>query len=160
MGLGNILLRDEGVGVHIIKTLIESYDVPENVHLIDGGTMGLDLLPFIEGMDKVLIIDAVNLDKEPGTIEIIENDDIPSFISTKISIHQIGLPDVLAASRLLEITPAWTTLVGIQPESIETGLEMTGALKNNFKRLLDTAIKILSGWGFDIKERIPSIIGS
>lgn len=160
MGLGNILLRDEGVGVHIIKTLIESYDVPENVHLIDGGTMGLDLLPFIEGMDKVLIIDAVNLDKEPGTIEIIENDDIPSFISTKISIHQIGLPDVLAASRLLEITPAWTTLVGIQPESIETGLEMTGALKNNFKRLLDTAIKILSGWGFDIKERIPSIVGS
>lgn len=160
MGLGNILLRDEGIGVHIIKTLIESYDVPENVHLIDGGTMGLDLLPFIEGMDKVLIIDAVNLDKEPGTIEIIENDDIPSFIGTKISIHQIGLPDVLAASRLLEITPAWTTLVGIQPESIETGLEMTGALKNNFKRLLDTAIKILSGWGFDIKERIPSIVGS
>lgn len=160
MGLGNILLRDEGVGVHIIKTLKESYDVPENVRLIDGGTMGLDLLPFIEGMDKVIIIDAVNLDKEPGTIEIIENDDIPSFISTKISIHQIGLPDVLAASRLLEITPAWTTLVGIQPESIETGLEMTGALKNNFERLLDTVIKILFGWGFEIKEKIPSIAGS
>lgn len=160
MGLGNILLRDEGVGVHIIKTLKEAYDVPENVRLIDGGTMGLDLLPFIEGMDRVLIIDAVNLNKEPGTIEIIENDDIPSFISKKISIHQIGLPDVLAASRLLEITPGWTTLVGIQPESIGTGIEMTGALRNNFKRLLDTVIKILSCWGLEIKEKAPSIVGS
>ena len=95
LGIGNILLRDEGIGVHAVNKLKNEYEFPEFVRLIDGGTMGLDLLPFFEGNDKVLIIDAVDFKKEAGTIDIIEGDKIPAFLTSKLSVHQIGLPAML-----------------------------------------------------------------
>jgi hydrogenase maturation protease len=151
LGLGNILLRDEGVGVHAIEELRKAYDFPENVEIIDGGTMGLDLLPFIEDADKLLIVDAVNLKKAPGTIAIIEDSDIPAFVSTKLSIHQIGLPDVIYALKLMDLTPPRMTLIGIQPESLETGLGMSGAINSNFGQLLNAIIGKLNAWGVEIK---------
>lgn len=151
LGIGNILLKDEGVGVRAVEALKERFDFPESVELIDGGTMGLDLLPFIEGKDKVLIVDAVNLGKDSGTIAIIEDGDIPSFLSSKLSVHQIGLPDVLYASKLLGIMPSKMALIGIQPETIETGLMMSETLNRNFERLLNTVIEKLNFWGIEIK---------
>ena len=68
VGLGNLLLKDEGVGVHAVEALKGKYDFPEEVCLLDGGTLGLDLLHLIEGMDRVLFVDAVDLKREPGTI--------------------------------------------------------------------------------------------
>ena len=151
LGLGNILLRDEGVGVHAIEELRKAYDFPENVEIIDGGTMGLDLLHFIEDADKLLIVDAVNLKKEPGTIAIIEDSDIPAFVSTKLSIHQIGLPDVIYALKLMDLTPPRMTLIGMQPESLETGLAMSAAIKSNLGQLLNAIITKLNEWGVEIK---------
>ena len=78
IGLGNILLQDEGVGVQAVEALRKSFDFPEDVRLIDGGTLGLDLLPFIEGMEGILFIDALDLQKDPGTIAVIEDKDLPS----------------------------------------------------------------------------------
>lgn len=153
LGLGNILLRDEGVGVHAIEELRKAYDFPENVEIIDGGTMGLDLLPFIEGADKLLIVDVVNLKKEPGTIAVIEDNDIPAFVSTKLSIHQIGLPDVIYALKLMDLTPPRMTLIGIQPESLETGLGMSDAINSNFGQFLNAIINKLNEWGVEIKCR-------
>jgi len=86
IGLGNILLRDERVGVHAVEALRKNFDFPENVRLLDGGTLGLDLLPFIEGMEgmegMILFVDAVDLQKEPGTIAIIRDEDLPSLNRT------------------------------------------------------------------------------
>lgn len=147
LGLGNILLGDEGVGVHAVNTLKCSYELPENVRVIDGGTMGLDLLPFIEGMDKVLVVDAVNFNKEPGSIEVIEDRDIPSFISSKLSIHQIGLPDILLASRLIGTMPPKIALIGIQPKTMETGLEMSDVVSMKLETLLNVIIEKLREWG-------------
>ena len=79
IGLGNILLQDEGVGVHAVGALQRNYDFPEGVRLIDGGTLGLDLLPLIEGVEKILFVDAMDLKKEPGTIAVIEDQEIPSL---------------------------------------------------------------------------------
>ncbi len=146
LGIGNILLSDEGVGVRAIDKLKAEYEFPENVRLIDGGTMGLDLLPFFEGNEKVLIIDAVNFKKDPGTIDIIEGDKIPGFLTSKLSVHQIGLPDLLFAARLMEITPPQMCLIGIQPKSMDTGTELSEEIKDKLETLVERVIQKLKEW--------------
>lgn len=147
IGLGNILLTDEGIGVHAVEALRREFTFPENVKLIDGGTMGLDLLPFMEGMSKVLLVDAVDIKREPGTIVMIEDDDVPSFLNTKLSVHQIGLPDVLAALKLLNISPKELCLIGIQPKTVDVGLHPSREMRNTLKTLRGRIIGKLSDWG-------------
>jgi hydrogenase maturation protease len=153
-GIGNILLSDDGVGVHAINKLKSEYDFPGSVELIDGGTKGLDLLPLFEGRDKVLIIDAANFKKEPGTIDTVEGDKIPAFlVSNKLSVHQIGLPDTLFAMRLMEITPPEMCLIGIQPKSMETGTELSEAVSIKMNDLVEKVLQKLKEWGLDVRPQ-------
>lgn len=156
MGIGNLLMTDEGIGVHIINKLKEEYTFPGSVSLIDGGTMGLDLLPFFEGNDRVLIIDAVNFRKEPGTIEIIEGDKVPALFNSKLSAHQIGLPDMLFAAKLMDISPPEICLIGIQPKSIETGAELTDEISSRVDFLVDKILQQLNEWDVKIVPTVPS----
>ena len=153
IGLGNILLRDEGVGVHAVEALRKNFDFPEDVRLIDGGTLGLDLLPFIEGMEKILFIDAVDLRKEPGTIAIIEDEDLPSFLAPKLSLHHVGLSDLLFASSFMGIRPSKITLIGIQPEKVEVGLTLSATVTENFEKFLKTILEKLREWGVMFREK-------
>lgn len=157
LGIGNILLRDEGVGVHAVNALKERYVFSADVELIDGGTMGLDLLPFIEGKDKVLIIDAADFGEKPGIIKTIEGKNIPAFLNTKFSVHQIGLPDMLFAANIMGITPPDICLVGIQPGDTGTGLEMSREMEDKFQELVDIAADKLGEWGVEMKrkENVP-----
>jgi len=148
-GIGNLLLSDDGVGVHVIHRLLKEYDFPEYVEFIDGGTKGLDLLPLFENRDKVLIIDAANFKKEPGTIDIIEGDKIPAFLSTKLSVHQIGLPDTLFAAKLMEITPPEMCLIGIQPKSMDTATELSGIVSSQMDNLIVKVLQKLKEWGVE-----------
>ncbi len=148
-GIGNILLSDDGVGVHAVNKLKDEYIFPESVELIDGGTKGLDLLPFFENRDKVLIIDAANFKKEPGTIDVVPGDKIPAFLSSKLSVHQIGLPDMLFAAKLMEVTPAEMCLIGIQPKSVETAVEMSDIVSNRMDALVDMILEKLKEWGIE-----------
>ena len=84
IGLGNLLMRDEGVGVHAVRALEEQYGLPPGLEIVDGGTSGLDLLPYIEGRDRVLVVDAVNFGKEPGYIGVLENQEIPALFASKV----------------------------------------------------------------------------
>ena len=152
-GIGNILLSDDGVGVHAINKLKSEYDFPESVELIDGGTKGLDLLPLFEGRDKVLFVDAANFKKEPGTIDTVIGDKIPAFLSQKLSVHQIGLPDMLFAARLMGITPPEVCLIGIQPKSMETGTELSEAVSIKMKDLVENVLQKLKEWGQDVRPR-------
>lgn len=146
IGLGNILLRDEGVGVHVINTIKQRYTFSPDVEIIDGGTMGLDLLPIFEGRDKVLIVDAVDFGKDPGYIGIIENDGIPSVLNSKLSVHHIGLSDVLFAAKLMGISPPEIYLIGIQPKSLDVGLDMTDEINGKIEMLIDAIIGKLKEW--------------
>lgn len=158
LGLGNILLEDDGVGVHALNKLKDKYEFPDHVSLIDGGTKGLDLLPFIEGLDRILIIDAANFKKEPGTIDTVEGDKIPAFLSSKLSVHQIGLPDMLFAAKLMEITPSEMCLIGIQPKTMGTAIEMSDEIKNKFQSLIDKVLLKLKDWGVNaVKKTAPSL---
>lgn len=145
-----MLLSDDGVGVHAINKLRSEYQFPESVELIDGGTKGLDLLPLFENRDKVLIIDAANFKKEPGIIDTVEGDKIPGFLSSKLSVHQIGLPDLLFAARLMGITPPEMCLIGIQPKSIETGAELSEEIKGQLGALTERVLQRLKEWGVEV----------
>ena len=152
-GIGNILLSDDGVGVHAVRRLQQEYAFPESVELIDGGTKGLDLLPLFEDKDKILIIDAANFKKAPGTIDTVEGDKIPAFLSSKLSVHQIGLPDTLFAAKLMEITPSEMSLIGIQPKSMETGIELSAEINDRMEQFIQKILGKLGEWGV---EAIPN----
>jgi hydrogenase maturation protease len=153
IGLGNLLLRDEGVGVHAVEALKKKYDFPEEVRLLDGGTLGLDLLHMIEGMDRVLFVDAVDLKEKAGTITVIEGEGLPSLLEPKLSLHHVGLADLLLASSFLGTRPAEIALVGIQPETLEIGLELSPTIQERFDKLLETVLEKLREWGLEIKAK-------
>ena len=129
LGIGNILLRDEGVGVVVarrIEAARESGDmvIPPDTRVVDGGTLGLDLLPMIEDADQVVMIDAVDLGQAPGTVSVLRDETVQAALSGHVSPHQIGVGDLVAAARLMGIMPPRLTLVGIQPGEIAIGLEL------------------------------------
>ncbi len=153
IGLGNLLMQDEGVGVHVVRALEERYELPPELEVVDGGTSGLDLLPYIEGRDRVLFVDAVNFGKEPGSIGVLENEAIPALFGAKGSLHHLGLMDVLAAAQLLEVAPREICLIGIQPLNMAIGLELSGLLQGKLGLLLDRIIAKLQEWGLAITQR-------
>lgn len=155
VGLGNILLQDEGVGVHAVNALRERFHFAPDVEIIDDGTLGLDLLHLIENKDRLLLLDAVDLGKEPGYIGVLTGDQIPSRISAKLSVHHIGLSDVLFAAKLLGVTPADMRLIGIQPQSFELGLTLTPCIKAKLDEIISHATQILKEWNIECVSQSP-----
>ncbi len=153
IGLGSILMRDEGVGVAAVKALQERLELPPELEVVDGGTSGLDLLPYIEGRDRVLFVDAVNFRKEPGYIGVLSNQEIPALFGPKGSLHHLGLMDVLAAAQLMDIAPPDVCLIGIQPQTIELGLELSQLIQEKMELLLDRIRGKLEEWGLKFQER-------
>ncbi|MCL5062212.1 MAG: HyaD/HybD family hydrogenase maturation endopeptidase [Nitrospirae bacterium] len=144
-----MLLRDEGVGVHVTNTIKQRYTFSPEVEIIDGGTMGLDLLPLFEGRDKILIVDAVDFAREAGYIGIIKDNDIPSALNSKLSVHHIGLSDVLFSAKLMGISPSEICLIGIQPKSLDVGLDMTEEIMEKIDTLIDLIIGKLKEWNIE-----------
>ncbi len=148
LGVGNLLLSDEGAGLRVVEQLVTTYDLPEEVMALDGGTLGLDLLHYLEGVDNLLIIDAVEMGKEPGTVLRMEGEEVPSFLSVKMSPHQIGIPDMLFAAKLRDLYPRNVVLWGIQPGSLEVGLELSPPIAAQIDMLVDKAVEELCRWGY------------
>ncbi len=154
IGLGNILMEDEGIGVHVVNHLEQNYRFKPEIEIVDGGTSGLDLLPFF-GPDKtILLIDAVNYDMEPGTVGILEDEAILAQLDPKISLHHLGLSDLISISELTDRKAKKMTLLGIQPESMENlDLEMTDTIKGVFDKVVENALRILDEWGIESRKR-------
>lgn len=125
LGVGNILLTDEGIGVRVIEELQRRYRLPDNVLVLDGGTAGMELLEPLENLDKLIIADAVRVAQPPASVVLLQGDEVPAFFRTKISPHQIGLTDLLAALELTEKAPKEVALIGLQPVSLDTGMALT-----------------------------------
>ncbi len=139
LGVGNLLLTDDGVGIHAIQKLQADYELPAGVQVVDGGTCGLDLLQFLEGVDHLIIIDAARLGKAPGSIVRLEGDQVPAYLALKTSPHEIGLPELLFTARLTDIYPERVVIFGVQPESIETHLGLTPAVAERLDELVELA---------------------
>ncbi len=153
LGLGNILLSDEGVGVHAACMLRKKYSFTPKVEIIDGGTMGLDLLPLFQDRDRILIMDAVDFGKPPGHIAMVEGDAIPSVLKSKLSVHHIGLSDLLLAAKLTRHTSLEICLVGIQPQSLDIGLELTEGIRTGMDVLIKKAVQKLTEWNISCNAR-------
>lgn len=119
IGLGNPLMGDDGLGLAVLDELRTGYALPPEVELVDGGTWGMTLLPVIEGADELILIDAIDVGATPGTAVRLEHAQLPRYLATKISPHQVDLRDVLALAELRGTLPADTVALGLQPASVE-----------------------------------------
>ena len=150
LGVGNLLMSDEGVGVHVIRQLVEQYRIPEEIQILDGGTLGMDLLYYLEGVENLLIIDAVETGEPPGTIIRLEGDQVPSFLSIKMSPHEIGIPDMLAAARLKDLFPSRLILIGVQPQTLEISTELSELMSTKVDAIIGYVFEQLEAWGHSL----------
>jgi hydrogenase maturation protease len=145
LGLGNLVHADDGVGVHAIHRLEKDPRVPPHVALLDGGTQGLALLPHLTGVERLLVIDAVDVGEEPGTLIRLEGtalDRLPG----KPSVHQLGFADLMVALKLLDAAPEEVVVLGVQPLSTEWSAELTPPVSDGLDRLVTAVIEQLTSW--------------
>ena len=153
LGLGNSIMTDDGFGVEVVNTLASRYHFQGEVSLLDGGTLGLDLLPRLEGVDSLLIIDALDMRAEPGTVFRLAGAEVPRAFASKLSVHQMGLQDLLAVAELQGHVPDRLVVWGVQPECIEMGTAMTAAVQTAVAVVTDKVLKELKGWGIAYEQR-------
>lgn len=148
LGLGNILLSDEGVGVWAVREVARRFRLPEAVEVVDGGTAGLDLLPYVEDREHLLVVDAVQFQREPGFIGWVEEEELLRGAGIHASLHHLGLKEVLAAARLLERAPKDVRLLGIQPHSLATGVGLSLCLQARLPEVVAEIVARLTAWGY------------
>lgn len=148
LGLGNVLLTDEAVGVRVVEALSEKPEIDQlGVKLMDGGTMGLSLLVEMEDSDALVIIDAALVDGPPGTIEVFEGEAMDHFLRHRgRSPHDIGLDDILDGLRLREAVPEHRALIGIRPAVLTVGEELTPAVEGAVTAATQSVIDLIIRW--------------
>jgi hydrogenase maturation protease len=154
LGIGNIILSDEGVGVRAAEALLAAYDLPDGVEVIDGGTAGMELLEPLSGTDVLVILDAVKGGRPPGTPVTLAGKEVPVFFRSKLSPHQISICDVLASLEFIGDSPGDMVLVGVEPESLELGLELTPVVAASVPKLVAMAVAELATRGVRLKEKV------
>lgn len=138
LGIGNLLWADEGFGVRAVEELHRYYALPDHVTLMDGGTQGLYLVQHVRAADILLVFDAVDYGLAPGTIKLVEGDEVPLFLGIKkISLHQTGFQEVLATAELLGGCPQHLFLIGVQPVELD---DFGGSLRPEVKATIPIAI--------------------
>ncbi|WP_153448334.1 HyaD/HybD family hydrogenase maturation endopeptidase [Vibrio algicola] len=153
LGVGNLLLTDEAIGVEVIRAFEQHYHTPDALEVVDGGTAGMELLDFLIDKDVVIIVDAVKHKAVPGTVILLEDDAIPALFTQKISPHQLGLGDLLSSLIMLDRYPKKLYLVGAIPQSIEPHIGMTETLLGKVDPMLAHVVDLLTQHGFDLQKK-------
>jgi hydrogenase maturation protease len=157
MGIGNVLWADEGFGVRAVAALNEGWRFPESVTLMDGGTQGLYLLPYVQDARRILVFDAIDYGLEPGTLQIVKDGDIPSYMGVgKMSLHQSSFQEVLSLAQLSGRTPERAVLVGVQPKLLKDfGGSLTDVVRARLPEALAAGLQVLAEWGVAGTPRGP-----
>jgi hydrogenase maturation protease len=155
LGVGNLLWADEGFGVRCVEALGAGWDLPPEVEILDGGTLGLALVPLLHDASHILLFDAVAHRGEPGALIVARDDEVPALMGgNKMSLHQVGMNDILASLDLLGYKPAHFTLVGIKPvELADYGGSLTEKVQAQVPAALQLGIDELRRWGVPVRER-------
>jgi hydrogenase maturation protease len=148
LGLGNVLCRDDGAGVAAIHALRRRWDVADGVVALDGGTLGLSLLPVVERADRVILIDAIRGDGPPGSPVRIDGAAVATAVYERLSVHQIGVADLLGGAAILGRYPSRVILLGVVPATTELGLGCTPAVAAAIPDLIDRVVAELAALGF------------
>ena len=153
LGIGNIILRDEGFGVRAVEYLEEHYRFSSDVRLLDGGTLGPELLHFLTGTEKLLILDAVSGDGAPGTVYRFENDAVMAHFQEKVSSHEIGIQDVLAWLTVTDRAIPNVVVLGMQPYDLSAGLTLSSPMEAALPAFAQRAAEELRAWGVRLVPR-------
>jgi len=143
IGIGNLILRDEGVGVHAVREL-EGRDLPPRVEVIDGGTATMELLPVIQEAESIIVIDALKGGGDPGTIYRVTPDDLMGETERLLSLHQVGLLEVLGMARQLGGDPE-VVIIGVEPKEISWGMELAPEVEAKLPKVIEAVLAELQG---------------
>ena len=139
LGIGNILMKDEGVGVHVVEAL-QGMPLPEDVEVADGGTFGTGLIDLIADREHLIVIDAIHADEAPGAVLRFADDEYAAQPPAVMSLHEVGILETLRMARLLDCAPAKMTVFGIVPEEVSPGLELTEKIAGVVPKVIDLVI--------------------
>ncbi len=157
LGVGNLLLKDEGVGVRVIEALERRYRFPDGVELLDGGTAGMELMNAMAGRDHVILVDAVKTGAPPATVVRLAGDEVPAFFRTKISPHQLAISDVLAALTLAGEKPDHVVVIGVVPKDLGTGLEMSPEIEACMEPMIAAVVAELTELGMAPRPCVDAV---
>lgn len=153
MGLGNILMEDEGVGIEVIERLRQRYRLSDRIELLDGGTSGMALLDDLRMRERLIVVDAVRTGQPAGSIVVLKDDQVPAFFRSKISPHQLALSDVLAVLTLTGEVPPDVTVIGVEPASLTTHLGLSDLVASRLDALTTRVVMEISAMGFSVEPR-------
>ncbi len=159
IGMGNVLMQDEGVGVRAVEELENRYHIPESVSVVDGGTTGMNLFDPIRQCDHLIVADAINTGAPYGSLVRIVNEEVPVFFQTKLSNHQLGLSDLLALLTLKGEVPGDITIIGMVPHSLENKLGLTAEATAGLAAMVAMLVAELTELGVNLQARREYRIG-
>jgi len=152
IGLGSPLMADDGLGLVVLAKLREEWRFDDGVELVDGGTWGMTLLPHIEAADRLILLDAIDRDEEPGALVRLDREELPRFLSLKISPHQIDLREVLAVAEIRGKLPMQTVALGLQPGRVELSDRLSPEVEDHVQDVVALACRQLEAWGHDARQ--------
>jgi hydrogenase maturation protease len=154
LGIGNVLWADEGFGVRAVEALHAAYAMPAGVELLDGGTLGLNLLEPVVSYAAVLVLDAIDFGLAPGTLRVLRDREVPAWAGTKVSLHQQSFQELLAIAELQGRFPPRLTLIGVQPERLaDFGGSLSDTVRSRLPEAVELAVRELAAWGHAARPR-------
>jgi hydrogenase maturation protease len=153
LGLGNLLLEDDGIGSAAVAFLDDHYMAPVGARVLDGGTLGLSLLPYLEDADAVILVDAIKADTAPGTLVRLDGDDVGPAVATRLSPHQVGVADLLDGARWLDRYPRHVILLGLVPESMDLAVGLTSQVRPAVPALVERIVEEARTLGFVFRRK-------
>jgi len=146
MGVGNVLLADEGAGVHAMRYLADHYDLPNTTYL-DAGTLSFTLAADIAKADQLIVFDAAQIDAKPGTVRVFQDEEVDEFLkSGKGSVHEVGFADLMDIARLEGYLPERYALIGIQPETLGWGERPSETVRRAMPKAAGNAAALIHKW--------------
>lgn len=153
LGVGNVILTDEGFGVRAAEYLDHHYMFPDNVQIVDGGTLGIELTQYVTGTNKLLVIDSINGGAEPGTVFRFHNDAIMEHFQDKLSAHEVGIQDVLALLTVTGHKIPEVIVIGAQPFDLEAGVGLSDGMQALLPQIVEQILKDLRDWGIEAQRK-------
>ena len=157
LGIGNIILSDEGFGVRVAEFLEKKYSFPGSVQIVDGGTLGIELTQYVTGTQKLLVIDSINGGAAAGTRFRFQNEAVMEHFQDKLSAHEVGIQDVLALLNVTGRKIPEVIVIGAQPYKVEAGVRLSDEMRAILPDVAAEALEILAGWGVKPEPRTESL---